>query len=177
MKEKLIIGGIILALLIGTVAYFQSDTKTIETVVKEYQAIAGPDVYDRMFLHRGLTVGSTISTTTVLATLTTARATFGLNPSVILWNHDIDTTITLTASSTHGYVPKVGDVATIYIQNASTTSGATLTFTADAQLDFQFTEATGGDLVLNGLDWAKMTFVRTSAYVVTAIFSEFTEAD
>jgi hypothetical protein len=43
-------------------------------------------------------------------------------------------------------------------------------------------EATGGDLVLSGLDWAKITLIRNSTTLnatskVTAIFDEMTEAD
>jgi len=46
----------------------------------------------------------------------------------------------------------------------------------DANLDLQKNEDTA-DLAINGLDWAELTIIRESGYLVTVIMSEFIEGD
>ena len=143
-------------------------------------AITGPEVFNHMFFNEGYSAGGNKATTSLasLASYTTRAADFALLPSVLQWNNGVNMTVTLSGTSTHGYIPKVGDVSNVYFRNASSTAGSTITFAAaDSGLDLQFTEATGGDLVLNGLDWARLTFIRTSGSLVTVIFDEMTEAD
>jgi hypothetical protein len=109
-------------------------------------------------------------------TLTTTELPTGVN--VISWTPNLNITLTLGGTSTRAFVPNTGDVANVYFYNATTTDAATITFAAaDTNVDLQMAEATGGDLILNGKDWAKLTFIRRSATVVTVIFDEMTEAD
>lgn len=141
-------------------------------------AVSGPDYNSHMFLNKGVTTGGSAATTSSVSAYTTVAKDFATLPSVLLWTPNVNTTVTLNATSTFGYVPKVGDVARVMLLNASTTAGSTITFAAqNASVDLQFTEATGGDLVLNGLDWAELFLIRQSAQKVSIIFSEFTEAD
>lgn len=141
-------------------------------------SVTGPDVYSRMFLHAGSTAGGRLATTSTATAYKPTTKDFAGLPTVISWTPNVNTTLTLVSSSTWGYVPNVGDVANIYIRNASTTAAATITFAANDQfVDLQFTEATGGDLVLNGLDWEKVTLIRTTAATTTIILNEMTEAD
>lgn len=141
-------------------------------------AVSSPENYTRFFFNSGLSSGGNLATTSAatLATYTTAARDFNGTPSVIQWNNGVNMTISISSTSTFAYVPKVGDVANIYFRNASTTAGSAITFAAvDANVDMQF--AQGGNLVLNGLDWAKVTLIRTSTNLVTFIFDEMTEAD
>lgn len=141
-------------------------------------AVVGPENYDRFFFNKGISQGGAVSTTSTVSAYTTAGSDFRGTPTMILWSPSVNTTVTLNATSTFEYVPKVGDIATVYLLNASTTAASAITFAAqNASVDLQFTEATGGDLVLNGLDWAKFTFIRQTANKVSIIFDEFTEAD
>lgn len=143
-----------------------------------FGASAGPETGIRNFFRSGLASGGKVATSSTAATYTTAASDFAGTPTMILWTPNLDTTISLSATSTHAYVPEVGDTATIYLLNASTTATSAMTFAAkDANTDLQFTEATGGDLVLNGLDWVKLTLIRQTGYKVSILFSEFTEAD
>ena len=141
-------------------------------------AVSGPDVGFRMFLNGGVTVGGRNATTSTAATYTTVQKDFNGLPTYLDWTPNVDTTITFNATSTHGYVPQVGDVAKVYLRNASSTAASTITLAAEnGSVDLQYTEATGGDLVLNGLDWGELTFIREAANTTTIIFNEFTEAD
>lgn len=141
-------------------------------------ALPGPDVFDHAFFYSGITTGGRVATTTSGAAVTTVFKDFQQTPSYIDWLPNVNVTVTLTSTSTQALVPKVGDVARVLVRNASTTAASTITFAAaNANLDLQFSEATGGDLVLNGLDWAELILIRESDYLVTVIFNEFTEAD
>jgi len=171
---------LVVVLVIATLGLFFPTSKTIvERVTEKLGAVSGPNVFDHMFFNAGTTSGGITSTTTgEISAYTTAAKDFAGMPTTILWTPNLNQTVTITATSTHEFIPNVGDVANIYFENASTTAGATITFAAaNANVDLQMAEATGGDLVLNGLDWAKITLIRTSLYKTTVIFDEMTEAD
>jgi hypothetical protein len=164
------------ALILGAFNFFARTEVT--PVDAPAVGVATPDVYVRTFFNAGLTQGGRLATTSTAATYTTIRKDFGTLPSVLSWTPNLNTTVSLSSTSTLAYVPHIGDVAKVYVLNASSTALSSITFAAvDANLDLQFAEATGGDLVLNGLDWAELTIIRQSAYKVTVIFNEFTEAD
>jgi hypothetical protein len=142
---------------------------------------AGNTYIERQFFNGSLTQGGIKATTSAanLATFTLTPKELPSGVNVILFNNTANITLTLTATSTKGFIPNVGDVANVYFQNASTTAASTITFAADGtgNVDLQYAEATGGDLVLSGLDWAKLTFIRQTAKKITVIFDEMTEAD
>lgn len=141
-----------------------------------YGAAVSPNTHS--FFNAGFTSGGVVATTTTAATYTTVAKDFAGTPTVWSINAGLNTTISLSGTSTHAYIPNVGDVANIYVRSATTTAATTITFAAeDIGVDLQMAEATGGDLVLEGLDWAKVTFIRTSANLVTIIFDEMKEAD
>lgn len=141
-------------------------------------AASATDFQKHAFFNRGVTMGGRVATTSTATAYTTSALDFSNTPSVILWTPNRDTTISLSGTSTFAYIPNIGDVASVYLLNASTTATSAITFAAkDSGVDLQFTEATGGDLVLNGLDWAKLIFIRQAANKVSIIFDEFTEAD
>jgi len=127
-----------------------------------------------------LTQGGGVHATTSAVTMSayTLVASEMDTENVFEWENNLDITLTLPATSTlSAIVPNSGDVRQYYFQNASTTAAATITFAAGTGIDLQYAEATGGDLVLNGLDWAKLTFIRQSNTDITIIFDEMTEAD
>lgn len=148
------------------------------TVVQQVLGVAaGPDVTERWSFQSGFSSGGRVATTTTAATYTTAASDFNGTPTYLDVLPNVNTAISLSSTSTFAYVPKIGDVAKIYIRNASTTAGATITLAAkDANLDLQKNEDTA-DLAIAGLDWAELTLVRESNYLVTVLFAEFTEAD
>lgn len=143
---------------------------------------AGSDFTQLVHFYNNITVGGTIlATSSTAATYTISAQELAGAPKIISWTPNVDTTLKFSASSTRAYVPNVGDTAQIYIRNASSTAASSITFAADdTAVDLQFAEATGGDLVLNGLDWAKVTLIRNAGNgvsQVTVIFDEMTEAD
>lgn len=196
MRKFIIFAILILALPVLVLAYFQPATLTdgVDRVavftqeqaakyfgmgyVLEENVGATTENTNRIFFKKGITEGGYRATSSTIAAYTTTAGDFLNTPSVIAWTPNRDLTISLSSTSTFGYVPKVGDVAEVYLLNASSTAAAAITLAAkDANLDMQYGEATGGDLVLSGLDWGKLTIIRKSALQVSVLFDEMTEAD
>lgn len=175
MDIKNIVSSTIIAVVIVAIGIGFFGGKVVERVTV---GGSGQDNSARQFFLGGATFGGAVSTTTTAATYTTNNRDFYNQPTVISWLPNINTTVSLSSTSTLGYVPNVGDVATVYFRNASSTDAATITFAAvDAGLDIQMNEGTGGDLVLNGEDWAKLTFIHTTQNLVTVIMDEMIEGD
>ena len=185
MNTKLVGYLSVLALVIAIVACFLPiGGSTI--IEKTLGAAAGPDFYSRVYFKSGSVNGGDVYATTSTAatyTLTEAEVNQWNKGTVISWTPNIITTLSLGATSTRSLIPNVGDVVELYLRNASSTAAGTITLAAvDTSVDLQMAEATGGDLVLSGLNWAKLTLIRNSntlgaASQVTAIFDEMTPAD
>lgn len=180
MNNKIIVGLLVVALGFGAIGAFKKPS-TIYVDKTTNQPIVGAsgNFSTRSFALQGITSGGMAATSTgTITAYTPVGGDYVNTPSVIRWTPNANQTLTITSTSTQPYVPNVGDTTTIFFQNASTTAASTITFAAaNANVDLQFSEATGGDLVLNGLDWAKITLIRTSTYNVTVLFDEMTEAD
>ena len=177
--KNYIVGGIAIVALIFSFVAITKDSKVVNTVREiAVGGSAGPDHYVHENFNAGMTVGGRLATTTALATWTTQASDFNGTPTYWDVLGNIDTTISISATSTHAYIPNIGDTAKLYLRNASSTAAATITLAAvDANTDLQFVEATGGDLVLEGLDFAELTLIRESNYLVSVLFNEFTEGD
>lgn len=173
--NKLLTGFVALALLLGGYASFRPAEKVVERV--PFGALAGPDVYSHLNVHGAFTQGGNVnSTSTTAATYTMVNADIQ-GYGVLEITPNVNSTFTLMASSTiTGMIPNPGDVQSFWVQNASSTAAATLTLAAGTGVDLQKNEDTA-DLAINGLDWAKLTFIRQADTDITVIMSEFIEAD
>lgn len=184
MQNKLTVAGVIVAIALSAVGLFTGDTNIVNpTEVREVVgASAGPDFSFRSFFKEDITEGGYYATSSSKATYTLTEAELR-NKNVIKWTPNRDVTLSIGATSTYALIPNVGDSFTTYLRNGSSTAAATITLAAlNTDVDLQFAEATGGDLVLAGLDWAKVTFIKNSNTLtdnskVTVIFDEMTEAD
>lgn len=164
---------VVIAIAIGGYVFPKGNT-IVERVVG---ASAGPEHTERQSFLSGSSNGGRVATTTTAATYTTDARDFNGTPTYIDHLPNVNTTISLSSTSTFAYVPKVGDVATIYWRNASTTAASSITFAAvDANLDLQDNEDSA-NLALNGLDIMEITLIRESNNLVSALLNEYTEAD
>lgn len=125
-----------------------------------------------------VTIGGKVFSTTTVVTQTAhtlTQANLGAQVIKILENKNF--TLSIGATSTRDLVPNIGDTATIYLQNASTSATGLLTLAeVDASTDIVYSEGTGGDVVLEGGNWAKLVFVRngfSGVGLVSVIVSEF----
>lgn len=137
-------------------------------------AVTGPDVNFHSYFNAGLTRGGYVATSSTATTYTTVAKDFTGGPTYIAWTPNINTTISLSSTSTQPYLNQIGDTADVVWKNASTTSG-TITFAAkDANVDLQNASST---LVLQAKQWAMMTYVKTGTYSVAILFRRMIEAD
>ena len=179
MSNKLTVAGVVLALVLGVVGLFTGNV-TNPVVERTIEKVGGQTDSFHKFFSSGATVGGAMATSSTKATYTLTAADLR-DKSVILWTPNVDLTLSLGATSTYEMVPNVGDSVSVYFLNASSTAASAITFVAaDSSSDLQFSEGTGGDLVLNGLDWEKITIVRkatTGVAQVAFLLDEMTEAD
>ena len=171
MNSKILWVAVVVVAIIATGAYLYPK------VTQPLGAVPGPDVQDHMYLNGGSTNGGRVATTSTRATYTLVAKDVASLPTYIDWLVNVNTTVSLSATSTFGYVPNIGDVAVIYIRNASTTAGATLTLAAvDSGVDLQDNED-GSTLSIDGLDWGRLTIIREATHLTTVLFDKFIEAD
>lgn len=176
-SKSLLITFVVIAVLVFGAFWFTRTPEVVKVLVPGGNS--GTDHSFREYFNSGLTAGGAVTATTSTATTyTTVAKDWPTGGTVMSWLPNVNTTVSLSGTSTSALVPKVGDTVDIYFRNASSTDAATITFAAvDANADLQFAEATGGDLVLNGEDWTKITIIHTSQYLYTFILDEMIEAD
>lgn len=177
MKEKLLVVGVVVSVVLSGFAFTKEANVAVNEDGIQIGASAGPEVYSYMKVHGHFTQGGGVmATSSTAATYTMTRAELVPN-GVIQWTPNVNTTVTLPASSTlTDLVPNKGDVRTIWLHNASSTAAASITLAAGTGIDLQKNEDTA-DLAVLGLDWTSLTFVRQNDTDITVIMNEFIEAD
>ena len=126
-------------------------------------AIPGPDVYNRMYFHNGFQSGGTLFASTSAAAdagVTLLASEIDGDVTYIEWNTGDPTfTLTLMASSSMGFLGgNAGDKRVYDFYSSTSTAAATITFVAGTGVDGQ--ESEGSDLVVNGGELARITFIR-----------------
>ncbi len=144
-------------------------------------AMPSPDVYQRMNFHAGYQSGSELTaTSSTAATYTLAVGDLREDTTYIEWTVNVITTVTTMASSSLAMdalnIPFTGDTREFIIYNATTTAAGTWTLAAGNGVDLQKNEDTA-DLAINGLDSAKLTFIRKSDTDVMLLMEEYIVAD
>ena len=171
MKEKFIIGGVILALVIGSFAYFQSDTITVETIIKEFGVSAGPDKYNMQnFFDSYTSGGGSFNASTTLTTARTITAVEFCSNSYIHVNSaevagtvsasSLDITFPATSTLFGLCLNYVGAEKTITFRNNSPTTASTTEIVAGTGCDLRVLESADNDI--EGLNEARITIRRTT---------------
>lgn len=149
---------------IGGIVFPRAGQTVIEKVTNsKLGALVGPDVYDHLVLHQGFTRGGNVtSTTTVDSTIVLGTGhAFTKETSYVSMNIGVDATVTTMASSSDPLRSlAVGESLEVLFYNASTTAASTATFAAGTGVDLQ--EDEGETVVINGLEVARLTFVKKS---------------
>lgn len=176
----------VLALVVAGIGLFTGDTfvtnPVIERTVEKVENVGKSLTSERQFFTSGATLGGKKIATTTGVTLSSYTLTQSEieNVSVLAINPSAELTLNIGATSTYSSIPNIGDTAKMYLRNASTTAAATITLAAvNAEVDLQKTQS-AGDLVLLGLDYMELTFVRQALSgnaQVAVMVNEMTEAD
>lgn len=133
----------------------------VQTVVeKTFGAAAGPFHTEFQEFAGGFKKGgSTYATSSTAATYTLTSTEVREDRSYISWNANINTTLTTMASTSYPLSAlKAGEEFSLNFYNASTTAAATITFAAGTGVDLQ--EDTGEVVIVNGLEMARLTFLK-----------------
>jgi hypothetical protein len=178
MKQNVIWGVVAVFVLLVGVNFPLNGTSVTERVIQQVGGVSSDSSHK--FFGSNVTVGGTVlSTSTSKATYTITRTEFE-DKSLLKITPNVDLVLSLDATSSYSSIPNIGDTLVVYVKNASTTAAAGLTLAAkDDLLDLQKNEDSA-DLKILGLDWAKLTYVRTALSgpgQVSVLFDEMTEAD
>lgn len=159
--KKLTIGIALVAMIIAIGGYLYPKIERVETPQAPTGAIPGPDVFNHMTFNQGFTKGgNVVATTSAVTAYTLAPNEWNERTSYVSWTSDRPAlTLTTMASSSAPFVNLgVGESFSTYFYSATTTAAATITFAAGTGVDLQ--EDEGETVIINGLEVARLTFLK-----------------
>lgn len=152
--------GVVLALVLGFVGVFTPVGKTI--VERTVGGASGPEHTETQQFKAGFSVGNpggTYATSSTASTYTLTRTEVNVATPYVSWNAGVNTTLTTMASTSAPFSSlAVGESFTQTWYSATTTAAATITFAAGTGVDLQ--EDEGATVVLNGLEVARVTYLK-----------------
>lgn len=176
MSNKLIVSGVVVAVIFSVAAFFSGATERIVERV-EVGGAAGPDHYNHQYFKQSYTRGGTdIATTSTASTYTLTNAELRDDVNYISWTPNINTTLTTQASTSAPFVGlQTGETRELILYNASTTAAATITFAAGTGVDLQ--EDEGGSVIVNGLEAARITYFKKADSDIGFVVEPFQVGD
>lgn len=140
---------------------------------------AGPTHFEHQQFLQNISVGGdTVATSSTAGTytLTTAELDANRRTNFLSWTVNTDVTLTTMASSAAPFAGMaVGETYDVYFYNASTTAASAATFAAGSGVDMQ--EDEGGSVVVNGLELAKLTFIKKADTDVVMLVEPYQVGD
>jgi len=172
MNNKIMIGGVILALVLSIVSIFGGALSIKE---KPIGASAGPEKTETQYFRAGYTFGgnSCYATSTTAAVGTLPNISNDVN-CIDYTVNVADVTLTLMASTTAWMPQKQNEMRSLFIRNASTTATADIVIAAGTGINLK--RATSSVTVLGdtGADnYARIDFVRQADSDVDALVTLF----
>lgn len=162
IKNTLVALAVSLVVLFTGLALFTPEPIVIQDG-QRVGASPGPDVYVRQIFHAGYQYGSDVfATSTTESTFTITNTEFGKDIGYLEVNVGLDTTWTTMASSSPIFDAilghTAGDTRVYVVYSATTTTATTLTWAGGTGVDLQ--EDEGETVIQNGLEYARITFIR-----------------
>lgn len=185
MKDKLTIGGVLLAVALGVVGLFSGDVTNVSPVEIRKEVVGanpGPDhrngveyFYDGLADGAGVFSTSTAGSGAVAGTLTAAQLEKNSRIEVTV-NSAANMVLTLPATSTMSHIlPASGMKRTWYIENATTTAATTLTIAKGAGINL--IGVTTNDDVIDGTERSVLECQRRSDKDWDCVISELLDVD
>ena len=165
MNNKLVAVLAVFAIVLSGLTYFGvEDGRDGRPGRDSVGASPGPTKTETQYFLSGFetgSVGATISSTTVALSLTLIHSDMRDGITYIEYTPTIGAlTITTEATSTFALSQGAGSSRTILVYNATTTTGAPSVITWAAGTGFDLQNTQGDDVLFNGLESARLTFVR-----------------
>lgn len=162
----------------GTVNIYESEQNVpfVDGDV-DFGGASGPKKNFRQYFYAGYqSGGDTFASSTTNSTETLVTADINKDVSYISYTANINTTLTTMASTSMSFIGKrTGDKRVYDFYSATTTAATTITIAAGTGVDLQ--EDEGGTVVINGLESARLTFIRKADSDVSLIVEVFQVGD
>ena len=165
LTAVLVMGGVVLADDIYNNYY--GNTNVTQTAVETNDgemtlgAQSGPDHYQTATFYSSMNVGGSVWASSTVDATETLGAKYAIKDDTYLikYTPNINATLTTMATSAMYWLgSQEGMTKTFMFQNASTTVAATVTLAAGTGVDLQ--EDEGETVAINGLEYARLTFMR-----------------
>lgn len=179
--EKATVGGVVVAIVLSGIAFFSQPeevTRTVERVVeREVGVAAGPEKTGTQYFRAGFTVGnSAFATSSTASAYTLTSEEVDADVPFVSWNAGANISVTLPASTSAPFVGlRAGESFEQLWYNATSSTATTITFAAGTGVDLQ--EDEGGTVVVNGLEAARVTYVKKEDGDVLAIVEPYQVGD
>lgn len=166
------------ALVVAVIGVF---TPAGQNVVREIAVggAAGPEVFETQNFRTNFTVGGKnthVATSSTAAAFTLTTRTMRVGVPYVSWTPNVNTTLTTMASTSAPFVGLLpGESFEQIWYNASTTAASTITFAAGTGVDLQ--EDEGGTVIVNGLEAARITYVKKADTDVLMIVEPYQVGD
>ena len=184
MKEKLLVVGVVLALLISGVSLLGSgDGKDGRDGRDGVGAVSGPDHYEQQYFYSGLSSGAGCFSTTTTGILSAASLeNFGcINIASTGVGGQGTISLTLPASTTMAaIVPRAGMCRDWFIDTTDVVAATTTTFVAGTGWNLVGLDATGagtGADVIDGNEYGRLTACRETDGDIVGFLQEWIHAD
>tara|TARA_Y100000310_G_C20549144_1_gene747151 strand:- start:572 stop:1114 length:543 start_codon:yes stop_codon:yes gene_type:complete len=161
-KITIISGIVIIALSVGISAYVGPTERVTERVVEQVGAQSGPDHFETQRFFEGFRTGfNSVATSTAggVSSITAISQIINCDNPYVSWTANLNQTVTLQASTSPPFSGmRAGESCSILVYSATTTAATTITWAAGTGIDLQ--EDEGATVVQNGLEIARLTFVK-----------------
>lgn len=167
--KNIAIGVLVLVLVVLGYSYANNQTG----------ANSGTDHYNMEYFLSGLVIGGERTATSTTGTTVPLRNADIAKASLVDVTLNIqDATLSMPASSTITFLPRVGDTRTIFIRNATTT--ATMDLTISGGTGVLLKKATGTDVAIvqgdtDGANFARVEFIRKANSDIEALLTIFND--
>jgi hypothetical protein len=140
-------------------------------------ASPGPDHTETQYFLNNFTVGDgSVATTSDAATYTLTAREMDIDAPYVSWTANVNTTLTTMASTSAPFSGmRTGEMFEQIWYNASTTAAATITFAAGTGVDLQ--EDEGGTVIVNGLETARLTYIKKADTDIALIVEPYQVGD
>lgn len=181
-NKNLLWTAVAVVFVLSLIALFQKpepgELRTIREVVKtELGGAAGPEHTELQQFKANFTVGDgAAATSSTASSFTLTRATVDTDVPFVSWNAGANITLTTMASTSAPFVGlRPGEYFEQIWHNATSAAATTITFAAGTGVDLQ--EDEGGTVIVNGLEMARITYIKKADFDVAMIVEPYQVGD
>lgn len=179
-KEVILTIGVIISVVLSGMAFFATpevQDRVVERVIERVGASASPEHLETQYFKAGYSVGDgAFATSSTASSYTLTAQEVDLDVPYVSWNVGVNTTLTTMASTSAPFSRmRIGESFEQLWYNASTSGSATMTFGAGTGVDLQ--EDEGGTVIVNGLETARVTYIKKADTDIAVIVEPYQVGD